>query len=977
MSIRFTLALSCCAMMTAGVSRADSQPEFRGAWVTRFEWPTPDPAECKARITQVFETLAARNFNAAVFQIRGEADTLYPSEMEPWSELIGGKDPGFDPLAFAIQEAHRRGIQFHAYMNPMPLRALTWRSPPQDSRHLWHRHGPGSAEPWICVDRVGKPAREQYYYLSAGVPEVHVHLRRVIMDVVRRYDVDGIHLDRIRYPGPEYSFDPISNRRFAGRGNPQLLERSDWQRHQLDKLINDLAAEIRAEKPKVLLSCSAWGIYNRHHIPGYHEFSSGYHDYSQDTWNWVRLGAMDLLIPMIYWNLADPKPNYDELLDDFVRGVGAGHVAGGQAVFSPDENVRQIQATRKAGACGTVLFTLRSAQRRGVVDRVHKELYQEKVAPPIPARVTAPQTGTILGTVVADDGAPLVDAWVSIHAPATTSDAAGSRRRRPSGPTWTSGADGRFAFHNLPPGEARVTVKYEGAPPADSGPVQVKAGEVTRVEVKVPGALELRDQPYVAVVRPADGADTSREVVHVLGRTVPGHRVSVAGKDVEVFATGGFARDNIPLQPGENRIDVTVSDGTRRLTRTLTVIRTPAPETARAEETSPGPEAPRAPYQAWDPEKTHVAETTSPQTGITHGLHSVRLGGPWLAWVPTGTRLEVIGKQGRSCHVRLSPAMTGWVSEEDIRLLPDGTPIPHNFFTAAEVSGTDDHDTFSLGMSAPVVAAVRTEIEPRNCVIIDFFNTHDAATWLSHKSGAKILGPVRVEQIETERVRVTVPINAKQNWGYWTEIKDGRFTLHVRRPPRLAAAPDSPLKGLLVAVEAGHGGSNDGAVGLLGTREKTVNLAGALALQSELEKRGARVIQVRRGDESVSLSERVDRANEANADLFVSIHANAAGSARGYLSISGTSTYYHGIHCRLPAQRVYEELLKLGWGEFGVVGNFSYSPLRNTRIPSILVEQAFMSHPGDEARLLDPQYQGQQAIAIANGLESFLSSVRE
>jgi N-acetylmuramoyl-L-alanine amidase len=179
-------------------------------------------------------------------------------------------------------------------------------------------------------------------------------------------------------------------------------------------------------------------------------------------------------------------------------------------------------------------------------------------------------------------------------------------------------------------------------------------------------------------------------------------------------------------------------------------------------------------------------------------------------------------------------------------------------------------------------------------------------------------------------------------------------------------------------VEAGHGGSsNHGARGLFGTKEKDVNLAGALALERELKARGARVVQVRRGDESVSLGERVERANAANADLFVAIHANSAGSSRGYLSVSGTSTYYHDIHCQPIARLVYERLLGLGWREFGVVGSFSYTPLRNTRIPSILVEQAFMSHPGDEARLTDPAYQREQAVAIAEGLEAFLRTARE
>jgi N-acetylmuramoyl-L-alanine amidase len=1051
MRTRVLLAIAGGLLGLVPVVAADAPAEFRGAWVSRFEWVSRDPDACQENIRQIFQTLADANFNTVVFQIRGAAETLYPSEIEPWSPLIGGADSGFDPVALAIEEAHARGIAFHAYINPMPLRALRWPDAPQNPDHLFYRHGPTAAESWVCVDRDGRPAKRDYYYLSAGIPAVHAYLREVILDVVRRYDVDGIHLDRIRYPGPEYSHDPVSRRRFIGRGNPRLRDRADWQREQLNKLINDLAAEIRAEKPHVVMSCAAWGIYNRYHIDGYGGFSSGYHDYFQDTWYWCRLGAMDVLMPMIYWNLADPKPNYDELIADFVSGVGPDHLVGGQRVFSPDENAEQIRLTREAGALGTVLWNYRSAQRRGVIAHLRENLYQEEAPVPEITRLSNPEYGTILGTVLADDGQPLVDAWVSIQ----------RRQRGMYPPTWTTSADGRFAFLNVRPGRERIEVRYEGVPEVVTREVEVRVGEVTTCEFTVPGSAAVRDKPYVALVRPGDGTTTERDVVHVLGRTHPRHKVTVGGEAVDVYATGGFARDNIPLQIGENRIEIVVKDRRRSHTRVLTITRVERrPETGEpveprfmqpAEDVAlqpgqlleirvkgpPGREggtASLAEYltanlaeilededplssvyvarlrvpdlgarqpahlrahwpqhgddpaleflstariEIWDPAAVRVAETTAERTGITHGLHSVRLGGPWLAWVPQGTRFEVIERRGANCHIRLSASVTGWVAESNIRWLDPGTAIPHNFTTGCHVDGNKDHDVLSIGMSAPVVVAVRSETRPGNRLYVDFFNSHHALTWISRKSGAQVIGPVRAEQIEENWLRLTLPLNCRQNWGYWTEIRDGRFRLYVRRPPAIAAYPASSLSGRTIALEAGHGGSGSGAVGPFGTKEKTVNLAAARALERELTARGARVVQVRRGDENLSLSERVARANAADADLYVSLHANAAGTRRGHLRVSGTSTYYHDIHCYLPARLVYDQLLALGWDEFGVVGNFSYLPLRNTRMPAILIEQAFMSHPGDEARLLDPNYQKRQAIAIANGLETFFDRARE
>lgn len=968
--------------LAAAPGHGEDRAEYRAAWITRFEWTDKDPEACKAKIVRAFDILAAANMNVAVFQIRGEADTLYPSAIEPWSELLGGKDPGFDPVAMAIDEAHRRGMQFHAYMNAMPLRSMRSGQPPAARNHLWYAHGPGSPEPWICMDSEGRPTREEYYYLSPAIPEVHAYVRNVILDVVRRYEVDGIHLDRVRYPGPEYIHDPVSERRFHGRGNPNLRDRADWQREQLDKFINDLAAEMREARPACVLSCSAWGIYDRHHIPGYDGFSSGYHDYYQDTWNWCRLGAMDVLMPMIYWNIPDPKPNYDELLKDFVRGVGGDRVVGGQSVFSPEENSNEIQASREAGAAGTILFTGGGAQRRGVLARLKDTLYATPAPVPKPSRLVEPKTGCILGTVKTEAGTPLADAWVSLipareAGAGSSGERSGRSRRGGSRQTWTSGADGRFAFLEVPPGQVRVRVHYVGAAPVESAPTEVKAGGVTRLDVVVEGGEQARTKPFLAVMAPRSGLETDAEAVHILGRTSPDCRVRVGDKRVEVFSTGAFARDGIALSPGENRIKIAATDPAgQTATEELLIIRREA--SARPATRPAAADRAGDTLEVWDRSAPRVGEAREDGVAITFGLHTVRLGGPYLGRMPKGTRFEVIGRQGRNLKIALSKSLSAYVAQSDVSLLPEGTPVPHNYFLACSIDGDEEHDQLAINLREKVVFAVRSETEPSNHLFVDFFNTHHAATWISHKSGASIIGPVTCEQIEEDRVRVTVPLRCKQNWGYWTQVEGNTFKLFIRRPPQIAAPPASPLKGLLFALEAGHGGrSGNGAMGHMGTKEKEINSAAVRELQKVLEHRGARTVLVRPGDSSPSLRERVERANAAGADFFVSMHANAAGNGRGYLSISGTSTYYLDKHCYLAADLVYRKLLGLDWAEFGVVGNFSYYPLQNTRVPSILVEQAFMSNPYDEARMLDPEYQRRQAEAIADGLEEFLSQVRE
>ena len=1052
---------------------AVERPEFRGLWITRFEWPSENPEETKQNIINVMKDLDEANFNAAVFQIRGEAETLYPSPYEPWSPLIGGKDPGFDPLKLAIEEAHKRGIQFHAYINPMPLASSRGGKPPEHStpEHLYYLHGPESSDPWICCDENGSlmNARSaEYWYLSPNIPEVQVYLRKVILDVVKRYDVDGIHLDRIRFPGPQYSHDKIAKARFYGRGNPNRKEWFDWQREQLNKFINDLYAEIMTEKPNVILSCAAWGIYNRYNIKGYDKFSSGYHDYYQDTWEWIRLGAMDVLMPMIYWNIPDPKPNYNELVDDFIQGIGANRLIGGQRMYGDswetNENINEIKYSREKDILGTVIFSYGSAKKRGAFEEFKKSIYQNKAPLPVIANKMPEMpelmfNGMILGTVTDEDGKPLVDAWVSLIVPSD------SPRKERVVRTWTSGADGRFAFLNMTFGAPiKLIVEYDGAEKTEIDNILALDGVVKKIDVTIKGAKEAREQVFFHIFSPEDSSKTEKEVVNLLGKTMPENKIKIGDKDVEVFSTGAFALDNIPLNMGENKLQISATNPQgKTTTRSITIIRKepqPVAPVSTIEIQQPaedvslisgdvleikvkGPSGlkgyaqcwnrrfkfplnealdennkstgdyyasfripanfsqkaspvivrfegkrglnpfkkkpgaiSKAKVEVWNSSQIRVGETIDDKTGITFGTHYVRLGGPYLTEIAKSTRFEISGKLGNRFRIKLTKSLSGWISERNVVILPRGTPIPQAFFTSCEITGDENYDKLVVPVKENVVYAITSETESPNFLNVDFFNTHYAVTWMSHKSGAKVIGTVTGEQVEDGWTRLKVPIKSKQIWGYWAEKDENGLTIFIKRPPKIAEPPDSPVKGLLFAIEAGHGGAGSGAVGLMGTNEKSINLMAVTELKKQLEYLGGKIILVRPGDSSPTLEERVQTANDANADLFISIHANAAGTERGFLRVSGTSTYFKDKHCEPLAKLIYDELLKLGWGEFGVVGNFHYYPLRNTRIPAILIEQAFMSHIGDEARLLDPEYQKEQAKVVVKAIEEFLNTIK-
>jgi N-acetylmuramoyl-L-alanine amidase len=577
-----------------------------------------------------------------------------------------------------------------------------------------------------------------------------------------------------------------------------------------------------------------------------------------------------------------------------------------------------------------------------------------------------------------------------------------------------------------------------------------------------------------------DATSTSRETVHILGRTSPTAKVTVAGEAARVFGTSVFVRDNVPLQMGENRIAVTATTAQgQKVERVITVTRvaeTPAaPEPKEGpleideESLEPGqdvvlsrggtlelgfsgtpgqkaeyaltadawqpmteaaPEASSKPsglYRAslvatpdsdtvsspvrfrlhaqpaeksafkvtgqpvvevsskakvgfWADSKLRLARVTDDGASLSFGIHEVRLGGPYLAELPAGTLLRVTGMRGSSYHVQLSPDMDGWVEQRAVELAPAGTPLPHLAFTDLSVYGNDSVDLIGIPYPAPAPFAVTPTRSPagRAALEIDFYGAHNAATWISHRPTAKVIREVSVQQVATDHLRVCVELKGKQLWGYKCEVTNHSLVLTVRRPPKLPAAPDSPLKGFTIALEPGHGGSNSGARGVSGSQEKDINRAAVEELARQFEAAGAKTVVVRKGDESLSLSERVRRGVAANADVWISIHANSAGHQRGYLSVSGVSTYYKWSFSRDLADTIHTRLLDLTHlFDFGNVGNFNYSPLRaNTWMPSMLVEQAFMSNPEDEAKMLEPVFRSGMMRAVVLGTEDWLNRFR-
>lgn len=488
--------------------------EFRAMWVSRFEWPSTSLATVQSNLQTIMARLQANNFNAVILQVRGQCDTLYPSPEEPWSPLVSnnGLTPSgwgsFDPLAFAIAQAHARGLEFHAYINThVAWQGSSCAKPTYNLNHVFWDHldeDNPAARDWVVHDNSGTPVsceESGYTWIAPGVPEAMAYVRRQIMYVVENYDVDGVHFDRIRTPGNTYSYDPISEARRAGVGNPNNLGFADWTRDQITRFTRDIYAQIAEVKPYVKVSSAPLGLYvgSRYAQYGYPQSACGYqYGYScvyQDAQAWLAAGSQDFICPQIYWADGGNNPDFSEILPDWIAHAAGRHIYPGQTTsVGVSALISQIGVTRAMGGGGNTVFSYGSFNSGGFWTDYSGAggPYAEPAATPAMPWKDNPTTGIILGNVTdATTGLPLVDGRVT---------------RNGSSYIALTGGDGLYSHLLVPPGSYTLTFTKTGLGTRRICNVVVAAGGVTRIDTSLgtapipgdfngDGAVDLADFP--------------------------------------------------------------------------------------------------------------------------------------------------------------------------------------------------------------------------------------------------------------------------------------------------------------------------------------------------------------------------------------------------------------------------------------------------------------------------------------------------
>lgn len=400
--------------------------EFRAVWVasvSNINFPGSQGlsvAEQQAELTAILDAAAGAGLNAVVLQVRPESDALYASAIEPWSRYLTGtqgEDPGYDPLAFALTEAHARGLELHAWFNPYRAKA--------------------SVKSAAAAHHISALLPEYAYvygtllWMDPGAAPVQDHLISVIADVVSRYDIDGVHFDDYFYPYPSGEAFPDDATYAAYVAEGGEMDRGDWRRDNVNRMVQRVGETVAQLRPTVRFGVSPFGIYRPGMPPGIQGLDQ-YEAIYSDPVKWMQEGWLDYLAPQLYWPSTQQAQAYGPLIEWWSGiAVGGRHIFAGNYLsklgssdaWTIDEFVTQVELGRgffEQGSRGNIYFHVGPllADQDGVASVFAAELYPRPALSPAIAALAAevvapPQVLLVAGTAtLAHEDPASLRAWV-------------------------------------------------------------------------------------------------------------------------------------------------------------------------------------------------------------------------------------------------------------------------------------------------------------------------------------------------------------------------------------------------------------------------------------------------------------------------------------------------------------------------------------------------------------------------------------
>lgn len=459
----------------------------------------------------------------------------------------------------------------------------------------------------------------------------------------------------------------------------------------------------------------------------------------------------------------------------------------------------------------------------------------------------------------------------------------------------------------------------------------------------------------VKVLRQRDTTYSAK--LNLICQTDPQAKAFINGEEVHVYKTGAFGLP-ITLEEGDNTIKVKAVIGAETKEMDVNIF---------YKKNAPGrhlmPSLPRN-----EARKMLAYGLSKEGANLQFGTGTDRLGGSKMGYIASGIPLTIVESINNLYKIQLSENRTAYLDKDDVQLCDD-ILVPGTVNTGSiRVSNTGKYDRVYVSLPSKLPYASWVELDPTT-INIELFGATNNSNWITQVGKTDMIDWVEVRQVESDIARVVIRLKQQYAWGYDVDYDGTGLVIKVKH------TPNPTLKGLVVGLDAGHGGEDSpGAISNTGIKESEVNLSIVYALKSILESKGATVVLSRKEDVGVSMAERRKIFKDAEVDIMISVHNNAGGSP---FSALGTSTYYKYISNRELASCLLDRMLELGVSNYGLTGNFNFSLGTPIQFPNALVEGLFMDSLEEEEKLADPEYRKLMATKIAAGLEDYLLKVKK
>lgn len=455
-----------------------------------------------------------------------------------------------------------------------------------------------------------------------------------------------------------------------------------------------------------------------------------------------------------------------------------------------------------------------------------------------------------------------------------------------------------------------------------------------------------------------DTVTTSEQAIVAV--TVPGAKASINGQEVKVYPFTGSFGAKVALVPGANHICITAEKDGETARCDFDIFRAEAVTAKTAARTDP-----------FARERTTVFDNpiyikTRPGAYLQYGNGDDRLGGSKMGFIDENICLKVDGEHGSLYRVALAQGRFAYIAKEHTEPASSVAPIVNTLSWSVDNVGRTDR--VIVGLPVRLAYQYTTQLDP-STICIDIFGATDNSNWITQRTlDLGMIDHVDFEQPQSDVYRVRIHLKDRYQWGFSVRYEGTNLVIDVRHRPQADG-----FKGLVVGLDAGHGGKDSGAFSPSGIREKDINLDIVLKLADMLRRARATVVFTRDDDTALTMVERKRILREAAVDIAVSIHNNSGCSP---FSAPGTAALYKHVFDRPLAASICRRLLELDVPLFGLVGNFNFSLNGPTDYPNMLVEGLFMSSLEEESMLADPDFRTKMANKIYLGLEDYLKETK-